>query len=44
MKSGDIVLFRFPRADLQAEKLRPALVVAVTPGRYDDLLFALAHE
>lgn len=41
MKPGDIVLIRFPQADLQAGKLRPALVVAVAPGRHADLLLAL---
>ena len=29
MKPGDIVLIRFPRADLKAGKLRPALVLAI---------------
>lgn len=41
MKPGDIVLIRFPQADLQTEKLRPALVVATAPGRHPDLLLAL---
>ena len=41
MKPGDIVLIRFPQTDLQAGKLRPALVVAVAPGRHADLLLAL---
>lgn len=41
MKPGDIVLIRFPRTDLQSGKLRPALVVAITPGRHEDLLLAL---
>ncbi len=41
MNSGDIVLIRFPQADLQMGKLRPALVVAVAPGHHDDLLLAL---
>lgn len=41
MKSGDIVLIRFPQADLQAGKLRPALVVAIAPGRHQDLLVAM---
>lgn len=38
MKPGEIVLIRFPQADLQAGKLRPALVIAVAPGRHADLL------
>lgn len=41
MKPGDVVLIRFPQADLQAGKLRPALVIAVAPGQHADLLLAL---
>lgn len=41
MTPGDIVLIRFPQADLQVGKLRPALVVATAPGRYADVLLAL---
>jgi mRNA interferase MazF len=41
MNPGDIVLIRFPQTDLQAGKLRPALVVAIAPGRHTDLLLAL---
>ncbi len=41
MKPGDIVLIRFPQTDLKEGKLRPALVVAVAPGRHTDLLLAL---
>jgi mRNA interferase MazF len=41
MKSGDIVLVRFPQADLKAGKLRPAIVVAIAPSRHSDLLLAL---
>ena len=41
MKAGDIVLIRFPQADLIAGKLRPALVLAVAPGSHADLLLAL---
>lgn len=41
MNPGDIVLIRFPQADLQAGKLRPALIIAVVPGRHADLLLAL---
>lgn len=41
MKPGDLVLIRFPQTDLGAGKLRPALVVALTPGRHTDVLLAL---
>jgi len=41
MKPGDIVLIRFPQTDLRTGKLRPALVVAIAPGRHADLLLAL---
>jgi mRNA interferase MazF len=41
MKPGDIVLIRYPQTDLAEGKLRPALVVAVAPGRHTDLLLAL---
>lgn len=41
MKPGEIVLIRFPQADLAAGKLRPALVIAVAPGNYEDVLLAL---
>lgn len=41
MKPGDIVLIRFPQADLTAGKLRPALIVAIAPDRHADLLLAL---
>ena len=44
MKAGDIVLVRFPQADLQAGKLRPALVIASTPSRHSDLLLALVSS
>lgn len=41
MKPGEIVLIRFPQTDLQAGKMRPALIAAITPGRYADVLLAL---
>ena len=44
MKPGDIVLVRFPQTDFQAGRLRPALVVASTPGRYADVLLALVSS
>ncbi len=41
MKPGDIVLIQYPQTDLKAGKLRPALLIAVAPGRHTDLLLAL---
>ena len=41
MTPGDIVLIRFPQADLKIGKLRPALVVATAPGPYPDFLLAM---
>jgi mRNA interferase MazF len=41
MKPGDVVLLRFPQTDLMEGKLRPALVVAIAPGRHSDVLLAL---
>lgn len=41
MKPGDIVLIRFPQVDLKQGKLRPALVIAISPSRHPDLLLAL---
>ena len=41
MSPGDVVLIRFPQSDLNEGKLRPALVIAVAPGRHPDLLLAL---
>jgi mRNA interferase MazF len=41
MKPGDIVLIRFPQTDLAVGKLRPALVIAISPGHHTDLLLAL---
>ena len=41
MKPGDVVLIRFPQADLQRGKLRPALILAIAPGHHADFLLAL---
>ncbi len=41
MKPGDVVLIRFPQTDLQTGKLRPALVLALAPGRHADALLAM---
>jgi len=40
-RSGQIVLFRFPRADLQEGKIRPALLIGELPGEYDDWLICM---
>ncbi len=44
MKPGDLVLLRFPQTDLQQGKLRPALVIALAPGRHADVLLALVSS
>ncbi len=44
MNAGDIVLLRFPRTDLKRGKLRPALIVAVAPGRHANLLLAMVSS
>ena len=36
--AGDVILFRFPQADLADGKLRPALLLGKLPGEYDDWL------
>jgi mRNA interferase MazF len=41
VKPGDIVLIRFPQTNLTPGNLRPALVLAVTPGDQADLLLAM---
>lgn len=40
-QAGQIVLFRFPRADLEGGKLRPALLLGKLPGDYDDWLICM---
>ena len=37
MKPSDIVLIRFPQADLKSGKLRPALIMAISTSRHHDL-------
>ncbi len=44
MKVGDIVLVRFPQADLKVGKLRPALVIAIAPSHHSDLLLILVSS
>lgn len=40
-QAGQIVLFRFPQADLDEGKLRPALLLGRLPGEYDDWLICM---
>jgi len=37
-EAGQVVLLRFPYADLRDGKLRPALLLNKLPGKYDDWL------
>ena len=41
MKPGDIILVEFPRTDFIKSKLRPALLLALMPGRHEDALMAM---
>ncbi len=38
---GQIVTFQFPQTDLLPGKPRPALLVARTPGQFDDWLLCM---
>jgi mRNA interferase MazF len=38
---GQVVVFRFPRTDLEEGKLRPALLLGKLPGEYDDWLICM---
>ena len=40
-QAGQVVLFRFPHTDLEAGKLRPALLLGQLPGEYDDWLICM---
>ena len=40
-QAGQIILFRFPQTDLEAGKLRPALLLGQLPGDYDDWLICM---
>jgi mRNA interferase MazF len=42
--AGDIVLFRFPQADLTGGKLRHALLLGKLPGEYDDWLTCMVSS
>ena len=40
-QAGQVVLFRFPRTDLEEGKFRPALLLGRLPGEYDDWLLCM---
>lgn len=40
MKTGDIILIPFPFSELTQIKVRPAVVVAVTKDKYNDVVLA----
>ncbi len=40
-EAGQVVVFRFPQADLEEGKLRPALLLGKLPGNYDDWLICM---
>ena len=43
-RAGQIVLFRFPLADLEEGKLRPALLLGRLPGEYEDWLICMVSS
>lgn len=40
-QAGQVIVFRFPQTDLEAGKLRPALLLGKLPGEYDDWLICM---
>jgi mRNA interferase MazF len=40
-RAGQVVIFKFPQANLEFGKPRPALLVAKLPGDYDDWLISM---
>lgn len=40
-QAGQVIVFRFPQADLEEGKLRPALLLGKLPGNYDDWLICM---
>ena len=40
-RAGQIVLFRFPQADLEEGKLRPAVLLGKLPGEHGDWLICM---
>ncbi len=44
LSAGDIVVFRFPEVNGSVGKYRPALLIAKTPGRFDDWLLCMISK
>ena len=40
-EAGQVLVFRFPQADLEEGKLRPALLLVKLPGNYDNCLIRM---
>ncbi|MGQ9684618.1 MAG: type II toxin-antitoxin system PemK/MazF family toxin [Anaerolineae bacterium] len=40
-RTGQVVLYHFPQADLAQGKLRPALLLGRLPGQFDDWLICM---
>ena len=41
MITGDIILIEFPFTDLSDSKVRPAVVVSITPDAYEDIIVCM---
>ena len=40
MKTGTIIIIRFPFSELTAVKVRPAVIISTTKDKYSDLILA----
>jgi mRNA interferase MazF len=43
-RAGQVILFRFPQADLKEGKLRPALLLGRLPGEYEDWICMISSQ
>jgi mRNA interferase MazF len=43
-QAGQVVIFRFPKTDLEEGKFRPALLLGKLPGEYDDWLICMVSS
>ncbi len=44
MKTGDIILVPFPFSDLLRKKVRPAVVIASTKDKYEDIIVSAVRS